>query len=449
MTTEARSRTGRLRAKRAVIVAAAVIAVAAVAILLRAIATAPITLSFEVYSGNNWGVPDGRAYAVYDRAKEMFEARPENKGIRIKLVTGTLYRDYSEYFAQSVMKGREPDLFMVKNDDFNIFASVGIMEDLRPYLRRDRSFRVSAFYPKALEAGALAGAQYSLPISVVPSFLIVNKTLLSREGIRIDLEDWTWEQFYRICRALTKDTDGDGVVDQFGVYGYTWQNSLYTNGQTLFSPDGSRTAFDDKALEETIEYMKMIYDLNRGVVAKESDFDRGHAGFKTFNLSEYRTYGTYPYRILKYSNFEWEVVPFPSGPRGHSISKLYTVQVGMSSRSRHKEEAFRFLAYISGNEDFQRRIWSESNVLPANRNLIAELRHNAKNNENDERLLSFLADNHIMENLYVDPAFKWYADMKTRIDDQIFKMIATDQNIGAGIPALRKDIDALLAQQQD
>jgi multiple sugar transport system substrate-binding protein len=131
------------------------------------------------------------------------------------------------------------------------------------------------------------------------------------------------------------------------------------------------------------------------------------------------------------------------------MSKLYTVQVGMSSRSRHKEEAYRFLSFVAGSEDFQRRIWRESNVLPVNRNVIAELKYEGGNSENDERLLSFLADNRIMENLYVDPAFKWYSDMKTRIDDQVFKMIATDQNIRSGIPALRKDIDSLLAEKQE
>lgn len=445
MSTEARGGRGARIAAAAAL--AALLAAAAWAFLIGPASSAPITISFAVYSGNNWGVPDGRAYAIYDRAKEMFEARPENAGIRIKLITGTLYRDYSEWLAQAVLKGREPDLFMVKDEDFNILAPVGILEDLRPYMRRDRSFRPSSLYPKALEAGSLAGAQYSLPISVVPSFLMVNKTLLNREGLRIDLEDWTWERFYRICRALTKDSDGDGVVDRFGVYGYSWQNAFYTNDQTLFSPDGGRTAFSDEALEETLEFMKRLYSLDRGAVAKESDFDLGRAGFKTFNLSGYRTYGTYPYRILKYSNFEWEVVPFPSGPRGHSMSRLYTVQVGMGSRSRHKEEAYRFLSFIAGNEAFQRRIWRETSVLPANRNVIAELRLEGGGGENDERLLAFLADNHIMENLYVEPAFKWYADMKIRVDDQVFKMIAADQNIRSGIPALRKDIDRLLAEK--
>jgi multiple sugar transport system substrate-binding protein len=446
MTTE---KNGRHR--RPLLVAVGILAVAAIIIasVLWRRSQGPITLTFAVYSGNNWGVPASYAYAIYDRAKEMFEAQPENRNIRIRLITGTLYRDYSEWFAQRVLKGQEPDLFMIKEDDFNIFASVGILEDLDPYMRRDRTFDTDSFYPKALEAGAYAGAQYSLPVSVVPSFLIVNKTLLAHENLTIDREHWDWDQFYRICRALTKDTNGDGTIDQFGVYGYTWQNAFYTNGQTLFSPDGTRTVFDNEALEETIEHLKRIYDLNRGTVIRESDFDNGRTGFKQFNLSEYRTYGSYPYRILRYSNFEWEILPFPSGPRGHSISKLYTVPVGMSSRSRHKKEAFEFLKFITENAAFQSQVWKETNVLPANRNVIAGLRKNATNNENDARLLDFMTDNHIMENLYVEPAFKWYADLYAFIDDQIFRIIATDRDIRGSIPTLRTDIERRRTELQE
>jgi multiple sugar transport system substrate-binding protein len=408
----------------------------------------PITLTFSVYSGNNWGVPAGAAYAIYDEAKAMFEARPENRGIRIKLITGTLFRDYSEWFAQLALKGREPDIFMVKDEDFNVLASVGIMEDLGSYISGDPSFRAEAFYPKALEAGVHSGGQYSLPISVVPSFLIVNRTLLKREGIAIDRERWDWDQFYRICRSLTKDADGDGAVDQFGVYGYTWQDAFYTNGQTLFSPDGSRVVFEDQAMIETLANLKRIFDLNRGATISESDFDRGRAGFKEFNLAEYRAYGSYPYRILKYSDFEWEILPFPSGPRGHSISKLYTVQVGMSSRSRHKAEAFRFLEFLASDKRYQRQIWLSTNVLPADRELVAELRKAWAGGENDARLLDFLENNRIMENLYVDPAFKWYADMNARINDRVFQIVAGNQDIERSVPILRREIGMQLASQK-
>ena len=56
--------------------------------------------------------------------------------------------------------------------------------------------------------------------------MCVNKTLLESEGIAVPSGDWTWENFYNICAKVTRDTDGDGETDQFGCYGYTWQDAL-------------------------------------------------------------------------------------------------------------------------------------------------------------------------------------------------------------------------------
>jgi multiple sugar transport system substrate-binding protein len=242
--------------------------------------------------------------------------------------------------------------------------------------------------------------------------------------------------------------NGDGTIDRFGVYGYSWQDAFYSDGQILFDQDGTKLVFDDSAMAEILEYLKRMYDLNRGTVIKPEDFDKGNVGFKPFNLSEYRTYGSYPYRILKYSNFEWEVVPFPHGPNGRSLSKLYTVQIGMSERCKHKKEAFSFLKFLSNDLGFQSRIWQKTNSLPANRNVIPYLQSNPKN-ENDMRILSFISNYNIMENLYIDPPFKWYDDIDSFITQQIFQIIATDANIKESIPLLKKEIDKRLSELRE
>ena len=36
----------------------------------------------------------------------------------------------------------------------------------------------------------------------------------------------TWNDFYEICSKVTKDTDGDGEIDQFGEVGYSWRDAL-------------------------------------------------------------------------------------------------------------------------------------------------------------------------------------------------------------------------------
>ncbi len=50
--------------------------------------------------------------------------------------------------------------------------------------------------------------------------MCVNKDLLEKEGISIPESGWTLEDFYEICKKVTKDTNGDGVVDQYGITDY-------------------------------------------------------------------------------------------------------------------------------------------------------------------------------------------------------------------------------------
>ena len=148
----------------------------------------PDTIRMSLYSGNSWGIPQNFAYVIYDKAASMFLELPENKGIDIQYKTGSLYRHYSEWLAQLVLKGKEPDLFLIVEEDFKTYASIGLLENLTPYIEKDSSFNKDSFYRKSLDAGSYKGGQYSLPISIVPSFLIVNKSLLSEENITINPE---------------------------------------------------------------------------------------------------------------------------------------------------------------------------------------------------------------------------------------------------------------------
>jgi multiple sugar transport system substrate-binding protein len=63
-------------------------------------------------------------------------------------------------------------------------------------------------------------------------------------------------------KKVTKDTDGDKIIDQFGVVDFTWQDIVYTNGQTLFSQDGKKAEFYKEGVVEAIAFAKKLYRLN-------------------------------------------------------------------------------------------------------------------------------------------------------------------------------------------
>jgi multiple sugar transport system substrate-binding protein len=190
--------------------------------------------------------------------------------------------------------------------------------------------------------------------------------------------------------------------------------------------------------------LKDLYNLNRGINVKEAEFDKGKVAFKKFNLSEYRAYGTYPYKIIKYADFEWDVIPFPKGPQGQSKSKLYTLQIGISSRGRNKQIAYDFIKYMTSNEDLQEKVWELTYTLPANKNTVKRLYEEKKYKYEEFRKLNpdLLSD--MISNSYRDPDFKLYSRLRKVIEQSIFEIMVRDLDVPRNVMELKKELQYVL-----
>ena len=76
---------------------------------------------------------------------------------------------------------------------------------------------------------------------------------------------------------------------------------------------------------EAVKYLKSLYALNQGQQVTQKDFDSGNVVFMPLSFADYRTYKTYPYRIKKYLNFQWDCITFPAGKNGGNISEVNTL----------------------------------------------------------------------------------------------------------------------------
>ena len=102
------------------------------------------------------------------------------------------------------------------------------------------------FFDTVLDIGKYHESQYALPYEVVPTLMFVNKTLLEQEGIEVPNENWTWSTMEQIVDQITKDKNGDGVIDQFGTYNYTWKEAVYSNGAELLIKMGKKLFFREQ-----------------------------------------------------------------------------------------------------------------------------------------------------------------------------------------------------------
>ena len=136
--------------------------------------------------------------------------------------------------------------------------------------------------------------------------MFVNKSILTAEGIEMPGDEWTWDDFYRICRQVTKDTDGNGTVDQFGVVGYTWEDAFDSNAVRLFDEKGTECRLTDPKAGEAIAFIERMEGLNSGYSVPDKEFALGNVAFQPMLFSEYRAYKSYPLSIKKYTGFEWD-----------------------------------------------------------------------------------------------------------------------------------------------
>ena len=193
---------------------------------------------------------------------------------------------------------------------------MGALKDLTPIIGRDKDFDADCFFSSAYQYGQYNGGQYSLPYECAPKLMFVNRTILDKENIELPRKEWTWDEFYQICEAVTRDTDGNGMLDQFGVVNYTWEEAFESNGIMLFDQKGTRCYLADEKVEPALVFIEKLQEINKEYRVTTNDFDLGNVVFQPMSFSEYRAYKPYPLSIKKYSGFEWECIPMPAGPDG-------------------------------------------------------------------------------------------------------------------------------------
>lgn len=398
-----------------------------------------IVIEIGIYSGNEWGVPQIDVYEIYEEAIRRFEK--ENEHVKVVFRSGTLMGDYSEWLAQKILKGTEPDVFVVIEEDFNTLSDIGMLEPLNQYIEKEKELSLDDYYYKALEGGSNNGKQFAMPFEIVPTFMIVNKTLLDANGIRRPYEEWTLDRFMEISQQLTKDIDGDKVIDQYGSVGYGWDHAYYAVNGIFKKGSKAIDVYDEAKLTSAIEFNKALYQLNMGHHVSNNEFGKGHVGFKSFSLAEFRAYKSYPFRVKKYSDFEWEAIPFPLSEPYRDQAKLYTVQIGMSSRSKEKQLSWDFIKFLVSNDDIQQMVWDTTYALPTKISVVDRI---YSNREISDDILDPDFLKRMIEQSVVEPTFKEYNQIVEAMNTHIKLNILEGKSTQETIRAVRKDVDDIL-----
>ena len=384
-------------------------------------------LTVGVFSDNYWGIQNGYANRIVDDAITCFEK--EHPEVKVEYESGIMKDDYSEWLSEQMMNDTLPDVFFILGDDFSVFARIGALKDLDDLIKKDSGFDPGVYYKTAYESGNYSGRQYALPYECAPNMMFVNKTILDREQIDMPSRDWTWNDFYEICRKVTKDTEGTGIINQFGTYNYTWNDAFDANGVSLFDEKGRSCDFTVQEVGSAIAFLEKLEGLNSGYSVSERDFSQGNVVFQPMLFSEYRAYKSQELSIKKYSDFEWECVTMPAGPSGDNYSRLDTLSIAMSEKTTDKETAWEFMKLLTQDIVIQSEIFDYSagiSVLPSVTQSEQTLRQIAENTGTtfDPEILESA-----MEKTLISPRFRGYDNALEEVGIAVRSILDSKSNI--------------------
>lgn len=393
-------------------------------------------LRIGVYAGSSWDVPNSRENKFLDSLIKKFEKTHPH--VKVVYESGIPKKDYADWLAEQVLKGEQPDLFMVPENDFSMLASAGALKSLDTLLTDDER---TAFYSVAYEAGQYQGVSYALPVESNPIMMCVNKDLLEKEGISIPESGWTLADFYEICKKVTKDTNGDGVVDQYGITDYTWQQALIAYGGHLTDKSGINV--DRAEMHQALAFMSKLDMLSQHYKVTSHDFDEGRVAFYPMSLAQYRTYKPYPYHVAKYSSFSWTCIPMPTANSKVMGTQVKTSLFGMSSNTKQEKLAWEFMLLLSQDKESQQNLFEKSqgtSVLPS----VVKSQQTKQILQADDFGLDSLTSERLdsmMERSIIDIGQEVDRQTLERLD-YLIKEALGNQEIDSALPSIQREIES-------
>jgi multiple sugar transport system substrate-binding protein len=279
--------------------------------------------------------------------------RDRQPDISVKLIEASDREDLLARLATGFAGGKPPDVFLINYRFFGQFAARGVLDPLGPHVEHAREFSLEDFYAPAVAAFRFAGRLMCMPQNISSLVVYYNKDLFRKAGVPEPKDGWTWKQFTDAAGKLTKDVDGDGKIDQYGLgvepVLIRLAPFVWSNGAELVKPDLSGFALDTPAAREVLEEFFGLHANYRVTpseqeVESENDETRFMNGRLAMILDSRRSTPTF--RTI--TKFDWDVGPLPIFKKPATI--LHSDAYCMTKASNNKDATWAFIEFALSPE---------------------------------------------------------------------------------------------------
>lgn len=320
----------------------------------------PTEITFMVFG-------DAAEFAAYQRLVAAFTAAQDDVTVSLSHIPSQ--GDYRARLATDFAAGTPPDVSLLNFRRVGTFAAAGQLQPLGSYLEGSDVIAPADFYPVTLQAFTWQSQLMCLPQNISSLVVYYNRDLFAAAGLAEPPDDWTWDEFLAAAKALTRDTDGDGQTDQYGLgveaslfrlAPFVWQNGGELVDDPAYPTQLALTRVPAQAALTWFTELQTVHGVVPDRLAEESQDSESRflSGTTAMYLNSRR--GTPTYRET--AAFDWDVAPLPRGTETAGV--LHSDGYCLSAVSEHKDAAWRFIEFANSPQG-QRIVAQTGRTVPS------------------------------------------------------------------------------------
>jgi multiple sugar transport system substrate-binding protein len=293
-----------------------------------------------------WGSP--AEAEVWQRVAQEFEA--QHPDIKVKVEVND-WDSYWEKIRVLMAGGTPPDVFAMDAPLYPDWQSRGVLLNLQPFIDAEPGL-LDDIYPITLEAYKTKDGYFGLPRDFQTIVLYYNKDMFDAAGVGYPTADWTYDDFRKAAKQLTKDANGDGAIDQWGFWAEVvdpepyWGPVVWSYGGDIVDLDHGKTLIGSDKAMQAWHFIADMWLKDKSMPTTEQLQQYGTDGFQA-GIAAMGVSGHWSVPDYAGSKFKWAVAPLPKGPAGR-ITSVNSAGFVIAKASKHPKESWEFVKFAFG-----------------------------------------------------------------------------------------------------
>ncbi|NWQ39616.1 sugar ABC transporter substrate-binding protein [Bacillus sp. EB106-08-02-XG196] len=234
------------------------------------------------------------------------------------------------------------------------------LEPLDSYIKDRGEEYKGNFYEALWNYNSVGEDIYGLPVGYTTHVVYYNKDLFDAAGIEYPQAGWTWDDLQEAAKKLT---DKEKKITGFAFPGqpdpYDFEMYLWGNGASYVDSKGKLAGNlnSKKSIETFTMFQNMLED---GIAITTEGW--GDTEMKSGRVGMFIN-GAWYLSAFKEAGINYGVVEIPVFGDNPSASIVSSSGIAMSKDSKHKEAAFKFMEFWTGEQANKERLSFELPVL--------------------------------------------------------------------------------------